>query len=376
MNLEAALPAADMEAIRAPFAAAGATAIDVPVIQPLGVLLDLTGEAMRARLFVVQADGGEEACLRPDFTIAIARAHIADIAQGGAAKGRYIYEGKAFRAAPRGSHRAEEFLQIGLEAYGGGRSASADAEIVDLAWRASVAGGRADLSLVLGDASLFAAFVGALGLNPALAARMARGGARAVSPTASVAERQGDRIAALLAGLPEAEACAVLEDLWSLSGIQPVGGRSAAEIVHRLAARSQGAAAALTPTQAEQVEAFLAIEGPPREALAAMAKVAKAAGADIAAPLADWSARLDAFAAKGLPADRMILSTRFGRAFSYYDGFLFEVRCAALGEDRPVAAGGRYDGLTKRLGAAKAGDGAVGCMVRPARAWSKSEPAE
>ena len=370
MNLEATLPAADMEAIRAPFAAAGASAIDVPVIQPLGVLLDLTGEAMRARLFVVQADGGEEACLRPDFTIAIARAHIAETAPSG----RYVYEGKAFRAAPRGSQRAEEFLQIGLEAYGGGRTAAADAEVVDLAWRSSAAGGRADLGLLLGDASLFAAFVGAMGLNPALAARMARGGARSAKP-AEPSRRQGDRIAALLSGLPEAEACAVLEDLWSLSGIQPVGGRSATEIVHRLAARSQGASAALTPAQAEQVEAFLAVEGPPRDALAAMAQVAKAAGADIAAALADWSARLDAFAARGLPENRMTLSTRFGRAFSYYDGFLFEVRSAALGEDRPVAAGGRYDGLTARLGA-KASGGAVGCMVRPARAWSKSEPAE
>ena len=370
MNLEAALPAAELDAIRAPFTAAGAVPLDVPVIQPLGVLLDLTGEAMRARLFVVQADGGEEACLRPDFTIAIARAHMAQAA----AAGRYIYEGKAFRAAPRGSRRAEEFLQIGLEAYGGGRSPAADAEVVELAWRAASAGGRADLTLMLGDASLFAAFVGALGLNPALAARMVRGGARPAA--APPARRQGDRIAGLLAGLPEAEACAVLEDLWSLSGIQPVGGRSAAEIVHRLAARAQGATAVATAAQAKLVEDFLAIAGPPRAALDAMAAVAKAAGADIAHALADWSARLDAFAAKGLPEDRMTLSTRFGRVFSYYDGFLFEVRSAALGEDRPVAAGGRYDGLTVRLGAATAADGAVGCMVRPARAWSKTEPAE
>ena len=364
MNLEAALPVADLEAIRAPFAAASASPIDVPVIQPLGVLLDLTGEAMRARLFVVQSDGGEEACLRPDFTIAIARAHID---RGGAA-GRYVYDGKAFRAAPRGSRRAEEFLQIGLEAYGGGRTAQADAEVVDLAWRASVAGGRTDLGLLLGDASLVAALVGALGLNPAVVARTVRGGARG-GAAQSPGPRQGDRIAALLSGLPEAEACAVLEDLWSLSGIQPVGGRSAAEIVHRLAARSHGAAAALTPAQADIVEAFLAIAGPPREALAAMGELAKAAGADIAGALADWSARLDAFAARGLPEDRMILSARFGRAFSYYDGFLFEVRSDALGEDRPVAAGGRYDGLTARLGAARAVGGAVGCIVRPGRAW-------
>jgi ATP phosphoribosyltransferase regulatory subunit len=370
VNLESALPAAALDAIRAPFAAARATSIDVPVIQPLGVLLDLTGEAMRARLFVVQADGGEEACLRPDFTIAIARAHI----EAQAAHGRYVYEGKAFRAAPRGSDRAEEFLQIGLETYGGGRSVAADAEIVDLAWRAAVAGGRGDLSLMLGDASLFTAFVGALGINPALAARLARGPSAA--ETTAPAPRQGDRIAAMLAGLPEAEACAVLEDLWSLSGIQQVGGRTATEIVHRLAARAQGAAAALTPAQADLVTQFLAIEGAPREALKRMAAVAKAGGANMAGPLADWSARIEAFAANGLPEERMTLSARFGRAFSYYDGFLFEVRSAALGDDRPVAAGGRYDGLTKRLGAAKSSDGAVGCMVRPARAWSASEPAE
>jgi ATP phosphoribosyltransferase regulatory subunit len=65
----------------------------------------------------------------------------------------------------------------------------------------------------------------------------------------------------------------------------------------------------------------------------------------------------------------MVLTAAFGRAFGYYDGFLFEVRGEALGEDRPVAAGGRYDGLPARLG----GDvktGAVGCMVRPARAYA------
>ena len=40
-------------------------------------ILDLAGEAMRSRLFVVSGDGGEEACLRPDFTVAIAREHLA-----------------------------------------------------------------------------------------------------------------------------------------------------------------------------------------------------------------------------------------------------------------------------------------------------------
>jgi ATP phosphoribosyltransferase regulatory subunit len=65
----------------------------------------------------------------------------------------------------------------------------------------------------------------------------------------------------------------------------------------------------------------------------------------------------------------MRFSAAFGRAFGYYDGALFEVRSAALGEDQPVAAGGRYDGLPAQLGA-HLETGAVGCMVRPGRAWA------
>ena len=69
----------------------------------------------------------------------------------------------------------------------------------------------------------------------------------------------------------------------------------------------------------------------------------------------------------------MRFSASFGRAFGYYDGMLFEVRSAALPDDQPVAAGGRYDSLPARLGA-RVATGAVGCMVRPARAWSKGQP--
>ena len=67
-------------------------------------------------------------------------------------------------------------------------------------------------------------------------------------------------------------------------------------------------------------------------------------------------------------AERMMLATAFARPFSYYDGVFFEVVSAALGAEAPVAAGGRYDGLPARLGSPRA-TGAVGCMVRPDRAF-------
>ena len=72
------------------------------------------------------------------------------------------------------------------------------------------------------------------------------------------------------------------------------------------------------------------------------------------------------------PAERLRFAPALGHAFDYYDGLTFEVRAAALGADRPIAVGGRYDGLLARLGGA-AGARAVGCMVRPSRAFAGGE---
>jgi len=369
-NLEPAAPAAVLGKIRAPFLGVGADAIDTPVMQPLSLLLDLAGEAVRARLFTVQADGVEAACLRPDFTIPIARAHIAS----GARSGRYFYEGKAFRVAPAGSAAPEEFLQIGVEIYESADVAAMDAQIAALAWQAAEAGGRDDLVMELGDVSLYGAFIAGLGLAPPLQARMERAFLRPRvlraqlerAATASQTGEQGERLPALLAGLPEGEAAAVLEELWALAGIQPVGGRSAAEIVHRLAMRAEdGAGPRLTPAEADLVRRFLAISDRPARAIDAVAALAREAGAELSAALEDWTRRLSGL---GAPESATRLSTSFGREFGYYDGLLFEVRSAALGDDQPVAAGGRYDSLLGRLGAA--GGRAVGCMVRPWRAYA------
>uniref|UniRef100_B0T2X8 tRNA synthetase class II (G H P and S) n=1 Tax=Caulobacter sp. (strain K31) TaxID=366602 RepID=B0T2X8_CAUSK len=376
MRLERSIPTEALDAIRAPFLTAGATPTDAPVLQPLGLLLDLAGEAMRSRLFVVSGDAGEEACLRPDFTVAIAREHLA----AGNGQGRYFYEGKAFRVAPRGSDRAEEFLQIGIEAFEAGDPVAADAEIAALAWASAAAGGRSDLTLLLGDVGLFGAFIHSLGLTPPLGARLKRaftrprqlkieldGGPLALGQ--AVGEEKS-RIAALLAGLPEAEASAVLQELWSLAGIEPVGGRRPAEIAHRLVERAQAArAGALSAGEADAVRAFLAVSDRPGAALDAISALAGPRRATLDAALDGWRRRLAGMVAGGAPEDRMVLTAAFGRAFGYYDGFLFEVRAEALGEERPLAAGGRYDGLPARLGA-ETKTGAVGCMVRPARAYA------
>jgi ATP phosphoribosyltransferase regulatory subunit len=362
MRLEPAVPPVALAAIRAPFLSAGAVAVEVPVLQPLALLLELAGEAMRPRLFVVQAEGGEEAALRPDFTIAVARAHM----ESGAASGRYFYEGKAFRAAG-GSARAEEFLQIGLEAFGGDDAVAADAEAAGLAWRAAQAGGRDDLSIRFGDIALFGAFIDSLSLAPLLTARLKRvfSRPRLLAAELDGSARPGEAAAVNpLAGVSEGQAVEALGQLWAMAGVSPVGGRPPEEIVRRLAERAEAAAAPhLSEAEAGVIRRYLALSGSPRSVLD---QARGLAGAGLDGALATWARRLEALKDQGVALERCSLATAFGRAFGYYDGVLFEVRSAALSEDRPVAAGGRYDGLIARLGGGAGG--AVGCMVRPARA--------
>src|SRR6185437_8730076 len=144
---------------------------------------------------------------------------------------------------------------------------------------------------------------------------------------------------------------------------------SPGEIAHRLVQRGEAARAPrLTPAEGKLIADFLALEGPPGPTLDAITRLAKAGGLALDGALGAWSVRLSAMIAAGAPEARMQFHASFGRAFSYYDGFLFEIRSPVLGVEAPAAAGGRYDSLVAHLGGA--GAGAVGCAVRPARAWA------
>src|SRR5690606_26523471 len=112
---------------------------------------------------------------------------------------------------------------------------------------------------------------------------------------------------------------------------------------------------------AQAIRRFLAVDAAPADAFAAVRAIGGDAG-PLAAALDAWAERLERLVAAGTPADRMRFAATLGHSFDYYDGATFEVRSTALGADRPVAVGGRYDSLPARLGGAAAR--AVGGMVR------------
>lgn len=341
------------------FEAAGFVRVDPGVLQPAEPFLDVMGEEMRRRMFLTGDAAGRELCLRPDFTIPAALAHIA---RGEAGVGAYFYEGPVFRQGADGGEHA----QAGVESFGRDDREAAETEVLALALEACAALGAPEPDIRIGDRAILEAAVDALDAPAAFRRRLKRALAHGASLDA-LSEDRGEAsdhaglFAALSAAGPEAGR-AVIEDLLSLAGIAAVGGRTAGEIADRFLARAEAHSVGLTAVAKRRLAALLAVDLAASNALGALEAVAADPAAGIAAQVAVLKSRLDAFSAAGLPVGRMRFSTRFGRGLDYYDGLVFEL--SAGGE--PLAGGGRYDGLLSALGADRPVPG-VGFALWPSR---------
>ncbi len=164
-------------------------------------------------------------------------------------------------------------------------------------------------------------------------------------------EYQG--VLAALAGSDPKAAHALVTDLLSIAGITAVGGRSVGEIADRfLEQAALGASSGLPRATRALIEQFLAISGDPDEAADALRTLAAEAQLDLSAALDLFESRTGFLAAQGVEVSRIKFSTAFGRGLDYYTGFVFELHDREMRVDRQLVAGGRYDELLTRLGAA------------------------
>lgn len=331
---------------------------DVPILQPAEPFIELSGEDIRRRLFLVSDGAAEETCLRPEFTIPAARAYLA---HGRLERADYAFVGPVFRQrvdAPG------EFVQAGLESFGRTDVEAADADMLALAVETETLLGGGNLTIRIGDVGLSAALLAALDLPATVARRLRQRGLD--NPATSVAVPEGNGLAAYrgvlsaLKGADPAEARAFVKDLLSIAGLKAVGGRTPAEIADRFLEKAEDTGSGLAPEQDALLRRFSAIAGTPDQVAAALSALAKDAGLDLAAALDRFAARNAAFRRRGIALERLEASTAFARNLDYYTGFVFEF--IAPGRERPAIAGGRYDGLLKRLGAG-ADCPAVGCAI-------------
>jgi len=346
------------EALVASYERAGYTRLAPAILQPAEPFLDLSGENIRNRIYLTTAPGGGEFCLRPDLTIPVSRDYLASPLAGKPAG--FCYLGPVFRHASDGP---AEFPQAGIESFGRADQAAADAEMLALGLEATAHYGLPQPDIRIGDVALFASLVAGLELPPAWKRRLTKDFNRKTNLAADLdrlvlggnnerPEYQG--VLAALAGSDPKGAHALVTDLLSIAGINAVGGRSVGEIADRFLEQSAlGAGAKLPRDVRALIERFLAIAGDPDEAAADLSTLASEGNmTEALAPALDlFESRTGFLAARGIDLKRVRFSTAFGRGFDYYTGFVFELTDPSRTGD-PLVAGGRYDGLLTRLGAA------------------------
>jgi ATP phosphoribosyltransferase regulatory subunit len=351
------VPDARARALVASYERAGYVRVSPAILQPAEPFLDLSGEDIRKRMYLTADPHGRELCLRPDLTIPVSRDYLAS-PQAGKAAG-FCYLGAVFRHRSGG---ASEFLQAGIESFGRADVAAADAEMLALGLEATGHYGLATPDIRLGDVGLFGALIAALDLAPAWKRRLIKDfnhkkslaqDLDRLTISASHARPEYQGVLAALAGSDPKAAHALVTDLLSIAGITAVGGRSVGEIADRfLEQAALGAQTALPRETRALIERFLSISGDPDEAVATLRAFASDTKLKLDGALDLFESRTGFLAVRGIDVGRIRFSTAFGRGLDYYTGFVFELHEMGGGENGPVVAGGRYDGLLSRLGSA------------------------
>ncbi|MEQ8326696.1 MAG: ATP phosphoribosyltransferase regulatory subunit [Parvibaculum sp.] len=354
--------------VRGGFEKAGYAPVSAPALQPADIFLDMSGEDIRRRMYVFTDPAGDELCLRPELTIPVCRLYLEE---GGGAK-KLCSVGPVYRYQQRGSAKLREFTQAGVECLDAPDAEAADAEVMVLGARALAEAGLKDYDVAMGDLALFDALVDALDLPPGWRSRLKRHFWRPDYfrelldrlAKGDAGEETGDRQALIsaIAGLDDAQAKDVIEDVLKLAGIAPVGGRTVEEVAERLIEQAELASSSVPKAAARLISDFLAVFGTPQEGIARVRALAEGAGVSIEPAITRFERRLDLSAKAGFDLSRAHFATGFGRNMAYYTGFVFEFRVAALEQDSMICGGGRYDGLLSALGSEKPVP-AVGCAV-------------
>jgi ATP phosphoribosyltransferase regulatory subunit len=363
--------------LRALFNKAGFESVAPAILQPADILLDCLGEELRARTYVFTDLDGAELCLRPDLTVPTARLYL-ERNPTVYEEARYCYSGPNFRysqASPTGKQRGKnskprEFQQMGLELYGMNDRLAAEAEIFKITIEGIEQAGLIDYKVKIGDLGLFTGFIDAIDMPQRWRSRLKHHFWRPepfhrllceLSSEGGATRRQNDW--PHLEPDNRQEAIETIEHYLQKNNIPILGTRTLEEITDRLLDHQLDAdEERLSAEKVQLIEDYLAINGPPRAAMARISDLTDKANINIDKAFKRFEKRLDLFKNRGIDLKNSEFSAEFGRSFEYYTGFVFQIEDADDPGLGPIAGGGRYDALLKKLGAMEK-IRAVGCAI-------------
>ncbi|NBB78833.1 MAG: histidine--tRNA ligase [Verrucomicrobia bacterium] len=275
---------------------------DAPVLEPLELYIEKSGEEIVGQLFNFEDRGGRAVALRPEMTPSLARL-IGAKANSLKRPVKWFNIGEHYRYERPQKGRLRAFYQFNADIFGEPGPA-ADAELIALLCQTLQAFGlnASDFKVRLSDRDLWLLMLAAEGLDAASSAR----------------------VLGIIDKLERTERSKTVEKL-------------AAELGDEAEAFLERVEAATAIRDFDALRAYM--ENLPLEGdLASEAR----------ARMADWEDLLRHLKAAGAE-DFMQIDLGIVRGLAYYTGFVFEA-FEASGEGRALAGGGRYDALVKKLG--------------------------
>ena len=271
---------------------------EAPVLEPLELFTEKSGEEIVRQLFNFEDKGGRKVSLRPEMTPSLARM-VGARANGMPKPIRWFAIGENYRYEKPQKGRLRAFHQLNADLFGEAGPA-ADAEMIALCADCLLGFGLTlqDFRIRVSDRTLWFRYLGTL-------------------------------------GVPEDRAAAVLGVVDKLERGSPKDLLEAMALA--LAGTSVDPANAL-----EAARAFAATKS-----LDELEKLA-AGDSAMAARLAEWRQLLGVLRTMGF-ADCVAIDLTIVRGLAYYTGFVFEA-FETGGEARALAGGGRYDALVRKLG--------------------------
>lgn len=355
--------------------------ITVPLVEHTELYLRKSGQEIVTRMydFVYQ---NRRLCLRPEMTASIIRAYVEHLEEQAPLPVRLYYGGAVFRYERPQRERYRQFSQVGVELLGSS-GPMADAEVIWTACRGLNQLGLQNCRVVIGHIGVLSKFLEGLQLGSRLqnlllssvdVLRSQQGRQKVeqrlreiypdYQPSGNASMIPGqegrlDKLVTLFQHLDDADAKAAILELLGNLNVDLKGSRSPEEIASRLLDKiHRQNRIPLIDKALEFMIELSALEGEPFQVLEQGRELLPRYGLDTA-PLEELRAIIEVLKHYDLDWGQVSLDLGLSRGLQYYTGMIFEIHHEALGAERQLCGGGRYDELVTTLGG-KSGTPATG----------------
>ena len=361
----------DPASIREFFINKGYTFCNPAMTIPADIVMNFMGEDVRNRLLFTSSPGGDELCLRPDFTLPLAISYINNELQSN----KFVYDGYAFRfpSINEKTRYCPEFRQIGIENFGDKNKIDAEGDVISQAYEILSSFYDDHLEIKISDISMFYQLLDHLNIDTHLFNRFRRLYWRGLSATEikdSIKKIINTRfdIKPRLDLIEEYKnnnlsSIAFIQKLAGSDDLSVFSGRQPDDIVKRYIDKSElSNNNAINDTVIEQITEFLSIKGNISKITQLLDNFQKKYHIDFAEGIENLENRIKILRKNQIPTDMIEFNATLSRKVEYYTGLVFEVRMRNKNKNEPIAIGGRYDKIFEQLGS-KDPIPAVGCSI-------------